>query len=204
MIIFREKDVSYRLASEDGLVNAALRVRHDVYLSVGYIDHAYPDGVIPDRKDLFSSYLVAESDGRVLGTIRATPFLCSGDIIAKWDCLRDPNANTTVRSLSHGTTIEIGSLAVPRENRSMRVSWGLYKAMYLYSLMEGIEYWAMAVDIRAIRSIERLGWMSERIGDPLEYMGSECVLAVMDVRKQLKMIFERNQKYYHYMVSHDD
>jgi len=57
------------------------------------------------------------------------------------------------------------------------------------------------MDSRALRSLEMLGWKVERLGEPINHVGSISELGVMEVKSQLGAIFNKNPRYYNYIAN---
>lgn len=201
MSIYNENGVTYRIADRR-IFPMAQRLRHDVYLDVGYIESPCESGVIMDYKDYFSEYITAidHSSAEVIGTMRLTPLAHSLDLFEIWDGSMFDDSIEYMASAKNKCSVELGALAVKKGiTNGRKVSWGLYKATLLYSLTRNFDYWVIAMDDRALRTLEMLGWYVHRIGKSIMYMGSSTTLGIMPVQEQLKSIAEKNQVFYKFI-----
>jgi len=200
MIICNGSNIVYQVAKSEIQIQEALTLRHDIYLAMGYIDEPCENSIIPDEKNDCSEYIVGLKNAEELvGTIRLTPVEVFKEMFCEWEENFVPDSEAIIAKVNGCSSVELGALAVKRGDGNRRVSWGLYKATYLYSLIKKIDYWVIAMDNVALRSLEMLGWHVERVGDPIMYMGSMTTLGIMPVREQLCSIFQKNQRYYHYL-----
>ncbi len=83
----------------------------------------------------------------------------------------------------------------------MRISWGLYKAAFLYAISRKMDYAIISMDERALRSLQMLGWYMIQIGEPMMYFGSLTVPGIMPVSKQPMAIQSKNQSYHQYLAA---
>ncbi|MBD0333530.1 MAG: GNAT family N-acetyltransferase, partial [Chitinophagaceae bacterium] len=130
---------------------------HDVYLQAGYIGKPLPDRVIPYEYDADAVYIVATNNaGEVVGTIRLT----IGSHFKTLDVWKNDLYSTRkkfIHKAVNGRSFEIGALAVDKDYRTMKVSWELYRAAYLYAISHNLNYALISMDARALRSLEMLG-----------------------------------------------
>ncbi len=196
-VIHTQDGVVYRVADDPDLRREAQRLRHDVYLDKGYIKDPFLDGIISDKYDESSTFIVAlDHDQDLMGTICLTP----GPPFNTLEIWKD-KLYPGLKEKLQGKIIEIGSLATKKAPHAVRISWGLYKACWLMALLEEVDWWIISVDARVFRILERLGWLMETIGPPLHYLGSSTVPAILLIKKQLSVIYEKNPLYYQYLVS---
>jgi N-acyl-L-homoserine lactone synthetase len=201
MLIYSEEEIEFHKADSKDLIIQALHLRHDVYLRVGYIKEAYPDRIIPDYADEISDYILAvNAFGEVIGTIRLAPPNPNFKVFNDWAEFLYPDASQKIQMVNGTRSVELGALAV-KKCEHKKIAWGLYKATYYYSQQNKIFYWVIAMDNIALRSLERLGWYVEKIGYPMEYMGSITSLGVMPVELQLQNIQAKNEGYHNYIKS---
>lgn len=201
MLIFSDGEIEFHKADSEDLINQALHLRHDVYFRVGYIKEAFPDRIIPDCANQISDYILAiNAYGEVIGTIRLAPPNPSFKVFSAWTEFLYPDVFEKIQMVNETKSVELGALAV-KKCEYKKIAWGLYKATYYYSQQNKIFYWVIAMDNMALRSLERLGWYVEKIGHPMEYMGSITSLGVMPVNLQLKNIQGKNEGYYNYIKS---
>jgi hypothetical protein len=95
----------------------------------------------------------------------------------------------------------MGALAVRKDFSTMKISWGLYKAAYLYSVAMELDYGIISMDARALRSLEMLGWIVVKIGQPMDYFGSLTVPGIMPVRQQPQSIIENDLIYHTHIAA---
>ena len=184
--------------NDDILLLQALKLRHNVYLRAGYIEKAYPNGILPDKRDRNSIHIVALDNKCVIGTIRLAqpPF----DAFMVWKNDLFVQAKELIRIATDSKSVELSALAVKKGTPFKKVSWGLYKATYLLSYLENINYWVIGIDVRVLRTLRILGWYAIEVALPAEYMGSICVPCIMPVAKQLENIADKNPRYYNYLI----
>jgi N-acyl-L-homoserine lactone synthetase len=201
---FEADGLVFQLATDWNTIEAALRLRHDVYVGVGYVE-PFKSGIIPDPKNCVSDYIVAKGEkGAILGTIRLTPLGAKPSILGTWakhlssedlELLRDVRASIS-------QSVELGSLAAKKNGASLRaISAGLYKATLLYSEQKDFKYWMIAIDTRVLRALEMFGWHVQKIGSPIHYVGSPTILGVMEIGRQRDSIKQKNRRYYEYITS---
>jgi N-acyl-L-homoserine lactone synthetase len=97
--------------------------------------------------------------------------------------------------------MEVGALAVRKDKRALKVSWGLYKAMLEYSLSAGLQYAVIGMDASALRSFERMGWHIVQIGEPMDYMGSETIPCILPIQEQPAHLMDQKTKYAKYLAA---
>ncbi|HBP00947.1 MAG TPA: hypothetical protein DD454_01925 [Candidatus Moranbacteria bacterium] len=201
-MICKVGDIICQVATNSALIREAQKLRHDVYLAEGYIKEPCAEGIIPDCKNGASTYLVAlDGAEELVGVMRLSPPVPTFDVIDAWRGNFLPRVGCHLLDVCSKNSVELGSLAVKKSARTRKISWALYKATLLYSLMQEIDYWLIAVDDRVFRSLEILGWHINKVGNSIDYMGSPSTLGVMPVRNQLKSVFEKNPTHYSYLAS---
>ncbi len=192
--------ITYEVAMTKEMILAAKHLCHDVYLQSGYIDFSFPDRIIPYQYDASSLYIVAlNSVNEVVGTVRLTigyPFTT----LNVWEDKLYPASQGLIDEALTANSFEIGALAVKKEYAAYKISWGLYKAVYLNALALNLDYGIISMDQRAMRAMEMLGWYVEKIGEPMDYFGSLTVPGIMPVRQQLAAIASRNNNYHQYLA----
>lgn len=201
MEICKYDSVSYLLAENPAIILQAKKLHHDVYLDYGYIEEFCQGGIIFDEKNDCSDFVVAvDEDSELIGTMRLTSPSPTLHVFDKWEDALLPNGNHFIEMVHGSTAVELGALAVRRDMQKRKISWGLYKATLLYSLLKEINYWVIAMDNRALRSLEMLGWYVERIGESIHYMGSSTTLGIMPILLQKEHISRKNRKYYNFIT----
>ena len=200
MKIHASDGIIFQTVENDDILLQALKLRHDAYLKVGYIEKAYPNGILPDKRDKNSIHIVALDDKCVIGTIRLAkpPF----DAFTVWKNDSFAQAKELIRLVANSkSSVELSALAVKKGTPFRKVSRGLYKATYLLSYLKNINYWVIGVDVRVLRTLRILGWCAKEVAFPAKYMGSICVPCIMPVAKQLESIADKNPRYYNYLIS---
>lgn len=199
MIIHTKDGVIFKTADEESVRLEAQRLYHDVYLEMGYINQPYPGRIIPFKYDKISTYIVGIQKHKVVGVIRFTPGPPFSAIQAVEGNLSS-KARSLLKVVYEQPSAELGALAVKKEFRRTRVSWGLYKASWLMALLKQIDWYIICVDLLALRKIKQLGWYVQEIAPPVDYMGSPSVLGIIPVRKQLSAVYVKNFHYYKYLI----
>lgn len=204
MNFFEADGLAFQLATDWNTIEAALRLRHDVYVGVGYVK-PFKSGIIPDPKNCVSDYIVTKGEkGTILGTIRLTPLCAKPNILDAWEkhlSSEDLKLLGDVQA-SISQSVELGSLAAKKNGASLRaISAGLYKATLFYSEQKGLKYWIIAIDTRVLRALEMFGWHVQKIGSPVHYIGSPTILGVMEIGRQRDNIKQKNRRYYEYITS---
>lgn len=201
MILHIKKGIIYKIAKNTDLKRKAQILCHDVYLEVGYIKKAFPERIIPFEEEKKSVWIVAEKKDIIYGTIciafPSSPLL----FFKEWERKLFKDSKKLLRLISKDSFAELTRLAVKPEFRKKGISKGLYKACWLFGLLENINWYLIKMDIKALHSLEKLGWKVKKIGAPLFYMGSLTVPGVINVKEQLKQVYKNNFQYYKYLVS---
>lgn len=200
MILHTKNGIAFQTVENPAFQQEACRLRHDVYLEVGYINHPFHSKIIPDEQDTKSTYIVAsDSNQKLLGTIRLTP----GPPFKTFNVWKNkyfPQTQNLIKTVANKHSMELGALAVVKTARNKHISWGLYKAAYLFALIKKIDYYVIGIDVRVFRTLEKLGVSIVNIGSPMHYMGSLTVPGVIPIAMQLCSVYEKNQDYYKYLI----
>ena len=193
--------ITFQVADTHKKIMQAKHLCHDVYLNIGYIDSPYPGKIIPYEYEASSTYIIAmNSFGEVVGTIRIT----QGPPFKTLDIWKDKlysGSASLINDALHSASFEIGALAVRKDFSTMKISWGLYKAAYLYSVAMRLDYGIISMDTRALRALEMLGWVVIKIGEPMNYFGSLTVPGIMPVSQQPQSMLENNLLYHTHLAA---
>ena len=193
--------ITFQVADTDKKIILAKHLCHDVYLNIGYIDAPYPGKIIPYEYEASSTYIIAMNPfGEVVGTIRIT----QGPPFKTLDIWKDKlysGSAGLINDALHSASFEMGALAVRKDFSTMKISWGLYKAAYLYSVAMRLDYGIISMDTRALRALEMLGWVVIKIGEPMNYFGSLTVPGIMPVSKQPQSMLENNLLYHTHLAA---
>lgn len=193
--------ITYSITKEKAMIHAAKRLCHDVYFEEGYIKRLFSKGVIPHDHDEDSIYIIASTpSNQIIGTIRMTIGYCK--TLEAWKGNLFPESEQMIASIiNQGTAYEVGALAVRKDYRGSKVSWGLYKSALISSLAHKLEYAIVGMDERALRALESLGWDVIRIGKPKKYLGSITVPGIIHVSQQPTKIEKKNTNYHSYLAA---
>lgn len=200
MILHANNKIIFQVAKDKKLIRKAKILCHDIYLERGYIEKPYPSRIIPLKGRLKSFYIVALKKNTLYGTIRIS-FLQSPFLFFKeWKDKLFPKSKNLLQLIAKETFAEIGSLAVEKKFQRQGISKGLYKACWLFALLNNIKWYLIKMDREALVFLEKLGWKVERIGKPLLYMGSFTVPGVINVSEQIFHVYMKNFHYYTYLI----
>ena len=193
--------ITFQVADTDKKIMQAKHLCHDVYLNIGYIDAPYPGKIIPYEYEASSTYIIALNPfGDVVGTIRIT----QGPPFKTFEIWKDKLYSASASLINdalHSASFEMGALAVRKDFSTMKISWGLYKAAYLYSVAMRLDYGIISMDTRALRALEMLGWVVVKIGEPMNYFGSLTVPGIMPVNQQPQSMLENNFLYHTHLAA---
>ena len=193
--------ITFQVADTDKKIIQAKHLCHDVYLNIGYIEAPYPGKIIPYEYEASSAYIIAMNPfGEVVGTMRIT----QGPPFKTLDIWKDKlysGSASLINDALHSASFEIGALAVRKDFSTMKISWGLYKAAYLYSVAMRLDYGIISMDTRALRALEMLGWVVVKIGEPMNYFGSLTVPGIMTVSQQPQSMLENNLLYHIHLAA---
>lgn len=196
-----DNQITFSIADKEAMIHAAKRLCHDVYFEAGYIKRPFANGVIPHDHDEDSIYIIASTPSdQIIGTIRMTIGYCK--TLEAWKGNLFPESEQMIASImNQGAAYEVGALAVRKDYRRSKVSWGLYKSALLSSLAHELEYAIVGLDERALRALELLGWHVIRIGKPKKYLGSITVPGIIQVSQQPTKIKKKNLNYHRYLAA---
>jgi len=198
---FHSGKITFQVADTNKKTIQAKHLCHDVYLNIGYIDAPYPGKIIPYEYEASSTYIIAMNPfGEVVGTIRIT----QGPPFKTLDIWKDKlysGSASLINDALQSASFEIGALAVRKDFSTMKISWGLYKAAYLYSVAMRLDYGIISMDTRALRALEMLGWVVIKIGEPMNYFGSLTVPGIMPVSQQPQSMVENNLLYHTHLAA---
>ena len=198
---FHSGKITFQVADTNKKTIQAKHLCHDVYLNIGYIDAPYPGKIIPYEYEASSTYIIAMNPFvEVVGTIRIT----QGPPFKTLDIWKDKlysGSASLINDALQSASFEIGALAVRKDFSTMKISWGLYKAAYLYSVAMRLDYGIISMDTRALRALEMLGWVVIKIGEPMNYFGSLTVPGIMPVSQQPQSMVENNLLYHTHLAA---
>lgn len=198
-------------SGDSGLLAPLQRLRYEVYcLEQAFLDAAaYPDGIESDHHDANSAHVAARMrDGGLVGTVRlvcpgegqAFPFEAQCQVFEQ--VVLPPRAESaeisrlivhkSFRRRAPGARTQDGEDAPRREGgrrlRSRRgrgnsplLLLGMYRALYRYSVANGIRYWYAAMESSLARSLDKMGFPLAPIGPEGDYYGP-VTLHMVDLR----------------------
>ena len=188
--------ITFGIADTEAKISQAKQLCHDVYLDVGYIEAPYPNRIIPYELDSSSAYIIAMNPFReIIGTIRIT-IGGPSKTFEIWKGRLFPAYDELINNTLNSNSFEMGALAVKKDYSIMKISSGLYKAAFQYSLDMKLDYGIISMDARALRSLEMLGWFVIKIGAPMDYFGSLTVPGIMPVSLQPVAMLNNNILYH--------
>jgi len=187
------------VATSASMIKQARRLCHDVYLGMGYIGSPYPFHLIPEDETARNTYLVAiDSANNVVGTIRVStgsPY----KIIDTWNGHLFHQQAQLISTARCNQGFELGALAVRKDQAHLRISWGLYNMAYRWALANHCDYGIISMDQRAFRSLEMLGWFAIQIGEPMYYLGSMTLPAILPILEQPVMAVDKAKPWFHFL-----
>lgn len=187
-------DILYKIAETEQELHDAKRLHHDVYLEKGYIDEAYPGGIIEDQYAAHSDYIIAiynpddsseENHGLIVGVMRMIKFSEAG--LPSINSFSIDDYFMKRLSLSEmEKTVELSALAV---KRPYNVAKGLYRFAIQYSDLRGDINWIAVLDERLAKAyISRFKFFFEKIGESKFYMGDITTPYIMSRKFQREMM----------------
>jgi N-acyl-L-homoserine lactone synthetase len=198
--IKRNREISFQVAETSGQLLEAKKLCHNVYLEAKFIKKPLAGGVIPHKHDTNSIYFIAVTDdNEVVGTLRMT--VGHYKTLDAWKGQLYSSKKEILETVKGSNSFELGALAVRKDYRSKKVSWGMYKAALKYSLTLNMEYAIIGMDVGSLKSLEDLGYFVIRIGEPKEYFGSMTVPGILPIKQQTIKVARNNHSYYSYLVA---
>jgi N-acyl-L-homoserine lactone synthetase len=170
-------------------IRIAQALRYEVYcLEKGWVDPNGPNGIEEDAYDSEAvHFLVYDDEGEAVGTSRlilgsrqslpATRYLghCADDL-----------------DLVPEQTAEVSRMASRRGSRSqdLAVFMNMIRAMWDWSMPRSVKTWLAVSDAPLFHLIKRIGTPIIAVGPEVEYVGSVCIPAAMDV-PGIRAVLER-------------
>ena len=200
-LLFQEDTHIVKTLSAHEEIEAAFRLRHDVYCDELKWVPPSPDGMEKDRYDSFSEY-IGVYDGllELIGQLRLTaspnPFM----IEKEFACLMPEG-----RRVKKGPDVsEVTRLCVKKEKRSGRlkptIPQLLYKGMYQWSLDNGTRYLMMVVEHICYRHLRSSGLVVEAVGDFIAMPdGVKAAVCIIDWLKFEGVSMEKNPEFFGWM-----
>lgn len=144
-------------------LDAALRLRHEVFVGEGILDHPHPDGRLLDVFDALGETVtfVAEAGGRVVGSMRGTRWSAVGFPADAFFDFR-PHLPADAR-----TACSLGMFCVEPCHRGVRMGMALVKMLYYWALANGCTHVMGPVRPEAAPLFERTG--GHIVGEPFDH-----------------------------------
>jgi N-acyl-L-homoserine lactone synthetase len=126
--------------------------------------------------DLATHFLAVDEDGTVLGTVR----YLRGEVqrLPAFDHISPESLGLEPRRIT-----EVSRLATRRTSRSqdLGVFLGLTRLMWHWGMENSIRSWMAIADQPLYRLLSRLRIPVLAVGEPIDYLGSECVPVAYDM-----------------------
>jgi hypothetical protein len=174
---------------------------HDAFLNIGYIENAYPSGMIEDVFVDLSTYYYCINDitGAIVGVIRQingshlrVPTLCDFEIY--------PEIASQISKIMWPRIVEIGSLAVNRSARG--VAEGLYRQIWQRSMSALHTHWIASIDNHLLLAFRKSrGFLWQDIGNTKVYMGSKTTPVIANLNEQSLSMKKLAPDFYDYINS---
>lgn len=165
-LIFQEDDFLVKTLHTHEEMEAAFRLRHDVFSCELKWVTTFPDGMERDAYDSFSRYIgVFDGMGAIVGHIRIItsphPFM----VEKEFSCMMPSGAKIK----KPDDMAEITRLCVRKDSRVSQSSPSipnlLYKGLYQWNLLNGVRHSLMVVDRRCFRHLKLSGLPVEALYD---------------------------------------
>ena len=199
MLLEQIDGYEFNIAEKETELIESRRVHHDVFLSIGYIDHAYPTGMIEDIFVEMSWYYYCRhlETGQVVGVVRQI----NGSLLGL-PTLNDfsiwTESKSSIAVIPWTRIVEIGSLAVLKEHKC--IVEGLYRQIWQRSKTIMHSHWVASIDNRLLAAFRKYrGFLWEDIGDTKLYMGSLTTPVIADLDAQSRNMAKLSHKFYEYI-----
>jgi hypothetical protein len=198
--LFEESEVKFVVTREESLILKAKRIVHDIYVKLGYLFHPLPSRMFPEENTIKSTYLLALKENEIIGILRVSPVKNPLRFFNEWRTKIQVKTKKKLEILKKSNCKTLENLLVKEKYRNKKISGGLYKAAWLFGLINEIDYYLIKMDLQAFKSLEKLGWYVEKIAPPLFYLGSLTVPAILPLKKQIGSVFKKNSNYFSYLI----
>lgn len=172
--------------TEAGLFREITKLRYEVYCEQRrYLNESdYEDGQETDHYDDRSVHVAAKThDGVTVGTVR----LVLGSETEKFPFEQHCSVSPQFERPPHQQSAEVSRLIVKRNSRRLtanpaqsarsacnggpQITLELFRAMYRYSIRNGVRYWYAAMEKGLVRHLSRMGFDFVPIGPEGDYYG---------------------------------
>lgn len=170
----------------------AQRLRYDVFcLEKGWIDAATCQGGIEtdDYDDDAVHFLVFHDDGTLLGTSRLLQGSCQELPAARYIDLE-------ALGLDPARVVEVSRMATKRSSRSesLLVFLAVTQVMWEWSMANNMQAWTSVADIPVFSLMKRVGMPIIAEGPRVDYLGSMCVPACVEMPRTGDVLAKRGFK----------
>lgn len=200
-LLFQEDIYIVKTLSSHEEIEAAFRLRHDVYCDELKWAPPSPDGIETDRYDSFSENIgVFDGDRRIVGYIRIIPSPYPFMIEKEFASLMSEGAKIDKSADVH----EVTRLCVRKETRSSlsstNISHLLYKGLYQWNLSNKMRHSVMVVDKRCYRHLRLTCLPVEAAGD-FHTMpdGVKAAVCTLDWRRFEELSMEKRPEFFNWM-----
>ena len=200
LFLFKENNIEFIVTRQKSLILKAKRLVHDVYLKVGYLSHPLPQRIFPLEKNFKGVYIIARTDKEIIGTLRISRIDDPLNYFKEWKEKISSTIKNELKELKKYHCESIENLVVKETYWGKKISGGLFKAAWIFGLINEIDYYLIKMDKEAFGSLKRLGWYCQEIAPPIFYLGSLTVPAILPLKKQLGSVFRKNSRYFKYLI----
>lgn len=190
--------VSYRFCVAEGeLRKKAIALHFQRYLEVGFFRKDEQD---PYEKK--SVYFVALSESEeVVGVIR----LITGELDELPTIKHFRIYDLDLARLEQLEKRSYGEVSAFTKLPQHDVGIGLLKAVYLYSLRNGITHWICCIDERVFRYMQRMFLSPFKVvGEPKVYLGSKTIPSVMALSDCASKVKDSRNRLFEYFHNNND
>jgi hypothetical protein len=198
--LFKENKVRFVATRQESLILKAKRIVHDEYIKAGYLSYPLPSRMFPEEKAIKGTYLLALNKNEIIGILRVSPVKNPLQFFREWKIKISVKTKKKMEGLKKFNCKALETLVVKEKYRNKKISGGLYKAAWLFGLIEEIDYYLIKMDFQALESLKKLGWYVVKIAPPLFYLGSLTVPAILPLKKQIGSVFKKNSNYFSYLI----
>lgn len=163
----------------DEQLRQAMQLRYEVFcLEKGWIDAATCDGEIEtDEHDADAvHFLVLHDDGQLLGTSRLLLGRCQ-------ELPAQHYIDLDSLGLDPARVVEVSRMCTTRTSRSqsLLVFLAVTQVMWEWSMANGMQAWTSVADLPVFALMKRVGMPIIAEGPKVEYLGSMCVPACVEM-----------------------
>lgn len=204
----REEKITVKLAENEKEMEEFQRFSFQIYKELQWLNQDdFPDGILTDKYDAKSSFIVVYSNSEIIGgarLVRNSPlgFPHEKELgIDLWNLGDgvDSGIKEKISELDKSKIMEATRLVGKRTSRRI-LTIDLAKGWYWYSFHNAIEVCFMAVDLKVFLLAEKLSIPLKPVGIPKYCEGSwviPCVLVLEDMMSSFK---EKNTKVWEYIM----